>query len=121
MEEPKKLGIWMCHSSIHLVEYAPLQAPIVPDKQQNEVHNMETNNATIQNEAFHLQTESFKKLGVAIEKYQEVLLFGPVDVKLEFMKFLNSDSRFNNIKIEVKQTHPLNEAEQQLFVEDHFS
>jgi hypothetical protein len=121
MKEIKKLGIWMCNSSIHLVEYTDQFAEDLQKPQSEESQIIETDNAILQNEALHLQTESFKKLGTAIEHYEEVILFGPVDAKLEFMKFLKADKRFNNIKIDVKQTTIMSETQQQKYVEKYFS
>lgn len=121
MDEVKKLGRWMCNTSIHLVEYTNQLAADLHQQQSEESLILESDIATLQNEAFHAQTESFKKLGVAIEKYDEVVLFGPIDAKAEFMKFLKADKRFNNLKIEVKQTSIMSEGQQQKFVEKHFS
>lgn len=121
MDEIKKLGIWMCNSSIHLVEYTNQFAEDLHKQQQEETHIMEIDFAALQNEAFHAQTESFKKLGTALEKYEEVVLFGPIDAKMEFVKFLKADPRFSNLKIEVKQTTNLSEGQQQKFVEKHFT
>lgn len=121
MGEVKKLGIWMCHSNVHLVEYTnEIPDPLLL-KEVAENHLIETSEATRQNEAFHIQTESFKKLGTAIENYSEVLLFGPIDVKLEFLKFLKADTRFDQIKIDVQQTNEMSEDQQQVFVSKHFS
>ncbi len=121
MEDIKKLGIWMCHSSVHLMEYTNEVPDALRNNEQEEIHNVQVNDAAMQNEAFHLQTESFKKLGVAIERYAEILLFGPVDAKVEFMKFLNGDTRFEHIKIGIRQTNEMSENQQQNFVENYFS
>jgi hypothetical protein len=111
----------MCHSSVHLVEYTGELAEELRNTKKEETHHMEVHNATIQNEAFHLQTESFKKLGIAIEKYEEVILFGPIDAKVELMNFLKSDKRFDRINITIKQTNIMSEDQQQSFVEQYFS
>ncbi len=121
MIEVKKLGIWMCNSSINLVEYTNQFAEDLLKQQSNESIVLESDIATMQNEAFHAQTESFKKLGTTIEKYNEVILFGPVDAKLEFLRFLQADARFSNIKIDVHQTTIMSEGQQQHFVEKYFS
>ena len=121
MEENKKLGIWMCHSNFHLVEYTNDLPDELLKKEIETPENVLTNDATMLNQSFHLQTESFKKLGVAIEKYNEVVLFGPVDAKVEFLKFLQADARFGRIKIEIEQTNEMNEDQQQVFVENYFA
>ncbi|HOZ52235.1 MAG TPA: hypothetical protein PLU17_10285 [Chitinophagaceae bacterium] len=121
MEEGKKLGIWMCHSSVHVVEY---NSELIEEQEQKRIdgtNQMDTNIATSQNESFHLQTESFKKLGIAIEKYEEVVLFGPVDTKVELLKFLKADPRFDKIKIEIKQTNIMSEDQQEAYVEKYFA
>ena len=111
----------MCHSNVHLVEYTNELPDPLMIQEVDENHNIETSEATRQNEAFHLQTESFKKLGTTIENYSEVLLFGPMDVKQEFVKFLKADKRFDQIKIEVEQTNEMGEDQQQIFVRQYFS
>ena len=121
MKTIKKLGIWMCHSSFHLVEFAHELPDELLKKEIELPENISTNDATMLNEAFHLQTESFKKLAVAVEKYNEVVLFGPVDAKIEFFNFLNSDERFKHIKIEIKQTQDMGIDQQQSYVENYFS
>ncbi len=120
MSEVKKLGIWMCHSSVHLVEYnCQLREEVNNMPTATAVHT-ETANAKFIDDTFQIQTESFNKLGIAIEKYEQVLLFGPVDAKLELINFLKSDSRFDKIKIEVIQTNIMNEDQQHSFVERYF-
>ena len=111
----------MCHSSVHVVEY---NSELIEEQEQKRIdgtNQMDTNIATSQNESFHLQTESFKKLGIAIEKYEEVVLFGPVDTKVELLKFLKADPRFDKIKIEIKQTNIMSEDQQEAYVEKYFA
>lgn len=121
MDEIKKLGIWMCNTNVHLVAYTEQFAKDLHEHQSEETYTKEAANVAWQNEAFHNQTESFKKLATAIENYEEVVLFGPVDAKADFIRFLKADKKFDYLKIDVKQTHIMCEEQQQEFVENYFS
>ncbi|MBK7762877.1 MAG: hypothetical protein IPI46_05820 [Bacteroidetes bacterium] len=121
METVKKLGIWMCHNSIHLIESVSPAACELKPIDGIEKHNIALHDAALQNEAFHQQTESFKKMATTIQGYHEVVLFGPVDSKIEFLKFLKADQRFEHIKIDIKQTQIMSEDQQEAFIENHFS
>lgn len=121
MAQVKKLGIWMCHNSMHLIESITEVETELKPIVGIENHNVMMNDAALLNEAFHQQTESFKKMASTIEKYEEVVLFGPIDSKLEFLKFLRADNRFEKIKIDIKQTQIMSEDQQNSFIEKYFS
>jgi hypothetical protein len=120
MGNGKKLGVWMCHNSIHLIECSDDIHGLKQTSDGDEVHQILAHEAALQNEAYHQQTQSFKKVADSIQRYEEVVLFGPVDSKLEFLKFLESDKRFENIQISVKQTQVMSEDQQESFVEKFF-
>ena len=67
------------------------------------------------------QSDYFKKLGEIVRKYEEVLLFGPTDAKVELLNFLNEDHRFSKVKITVKRSDKMTENQQHAFVRDYFS
>ena len=80
-------------------------------KSENLMHNKEQ----------HLQSEYYKKLGDMIRNYEEVVLFGPTDAKIELLNTLSSDHQFAKTKIEVKQTDKMTESQQHAFVREYFS
>ncbi len=121
----KNLGIWMDHSSAHLMEFTadPIETKIISSefthqkkefslsKSENLMHNMEQ----------HQQSEYYKNLGEAIKNYEEVILFGPTDAKVELFNVLRADHRFEKTKIEIKQTDKMTENQQHAFVRNYFS
>jgi hypothetical protein len=125
MSTEKKLGIWMDHSSAHLTEYSTsdIQSTTIESafthvekveaisKSENFMHNKEQ----------HEQSEYYKKLGDVIRNYDEVILFGPTDAKLELFNTLKDDHLFEKIKIQTRQTDKMTESQQQTFVMGYFS
>ena len=65
--------------------------------------------------------EFYKKLGEVIRKYEEVILFGPTNAKVELYNLLKADHLFSKVKIEVQQTDKMTENQQHAFVKHHFS
>jgi hypothetical protein len=120
----KKLGIWMDHSSAHLTEFStpPLETKIIGSNFTHE----DKENILAKGESFlhkkeqHRQSEYYKKLGDVIKNYDEVILFGPTDAKVELFNSLKSDHLFSKIKIEIKQTDKMTEHQQHVFVNDYF-
>ncbi len=67
------------------------------------------------------QAAYYKELGKVIRNYEEVILFGPTDAKVELLNLLKEDHLFAAIKIEVAQTDKMTENQQHAFVKAHFS
>ena len=124
MKTKKQLGVWMDHSTAHLIE----------------INADPTNNRTIfaqvgeQDEALNSRDESliqnkeqnelagyFNRLSDEIINYDEVLLFGPTNAKTEFVNTLQDNRHFDQVKIEVKTTDKMTENKQQAFVREHFN
>lgn len=120
MKTTKSLGIWMDHSSAHLIEFTahPNETTNVETGFSHDVaHDAETQ---IHNTE-HEYTAYYKKLGGIIKNYDEVLLFGPTDAKAELHNLLSADHQFATINIEVKQADKMTENQQHAFVKEHFS
>lgn len=124
MKTEKKLGIWMDHAHAHLMEYAdPMVTKVVTSnstyaekektlrKSENMMHNKDQQQ----------ESEYYKVIGEAIKKYDEVLLFGPTNAKVELLNILEADQRFSKIKIEIQQADKMTENQEHAFVRDHFS
>lgn len=125
MSNAKNLGIWMDHSTAHLMEFTtdPIQTNII---ESNFTHEEKENSLgksenLMHNKEQHQEAEYYKKLGDKIRNYEEVLLFGPTDAKVELLNILRKDHRFEKIKIEIKQTDKMTENQQHAFVKEHFS
>lgn len=125
MKLPKNLGIWMDHASANLMEFTAnpagneaattefshLEREASLAKTEHIMHNKEQNH----------QSEYYQKLGEVIRNYDEVILFGPTDAKVELFNTLKDDKHFANIKIDIKQADKMTENQQLAFVKDHFS
>ena len=121
----KRVGIWMDHSSAHIMEYTTgtiiteimnanfthADKEFALQKSENVMHNTEK----------HQMASYYKGLGEIIMKYKEVLLFGPTDAKLELMNILLSDHRFANTRIEIKQSDKMTQNQEHALVRNHYS
>lgn len=125
MTTAKNLGIWMDHSSAHLMEFTtdPIETKTIASKftHEEKEHSLDKSEHLMHNKEQHQQSEYYKKLGEAIKNYEEVILFGPTDAKVELFNILRADHRFEKTKIEIKQTDKMTENQQHAFVREHFS
>lgn len=125
MTTTKKLGIWMDHSSAHLMGFTsnPIETRTITSKFTHEAKEQIFGKGEflMHNKEQHQQSEYYKKIGEIIGGYEEVILFGPTDAKVELFNVLKEDHLFSKIKIEVKQAGKMSENQQHAFVRDHFS
>jgi hypothetical protein len=125
MTTAKKLGIWMDHSSAHLMEFTnnPIKTKTIASKftHQEKEHSLGKSENLMHNKEQHQQSEYYNKLGETIRNYEEVILFGPTDAKVELFNVLKADRRFAKTKIEIKQMDKMTENQQHAFVKEHFS
>ena len=124
MKKTRLLGIWMDHSSAHLMvlsddqinttiiesTFTHQEKEKISRKGESHMHNKEQQ----QQNAF------YKKLGNAIKQYTDVLLFGPTNAKVELLNTLKEDHVFDNIKINVIDSDKLTENQQYAFVNNYF-
>ena len=125
MTKAKYLGIWMDHASAHLMEVntGPIESKTIESKFTHEVmeNSLNKSETIMHNKEQHQQSEYYKKLAEEIRNFDEVILFGPTDAKVELFNILKADHRFANINIEVKQTDKMTENQKQAYVKEHFS
>jgi len=125
MKSAKELGIWMDHSSAHLMEFTrdPIQTKTIESKftHQEKEHSLSKSENLMHNKEQHEQAEYYKKLGDVIKNYEAVILFGPTEAKTELYNTLKTDQRFMNIKIFVKPADKMTENQQHAFVREYFS
>lgn len=81
-----------------------------PEKSERITHNKEQ----------HQLADYYKQLEGAIKNYEEVLLFGPTDAKLELFNILRADHQYDNIKIGILQADKMTDNQQQAFVREYF-
>jgi negative regulator of sigma E activity len=125
MTTAKYLGIWMDHSSAYLMEYStdPIETKTIESKFTHEAkeHSLGKSEKLMHNKEHQQRSEYYKKLGESIKDYEEVLLFGPTDAKLELANLLKADHHFEKIKIKTESAGKMTENQQHAFVRDHFS
>ena len=125
MDTAKNLGIWMDHSSANLMEFTtdPIETKTIESKFTHEAKEQSLGKSEnlMHNKEQHQQSEYYRKLGEIIRNYEEVILFGPTDAKLELFNILRADHLFEKIKIEIKQTDKMTQSQQHAFVREYFS
>jgi stalled ribosome rescue protein Dom34 len=124
MKTEKKIGVYLDHSEAQFVNYQTdsenlksiesdfnhFEKEKTLSKSENLMHNKEQ----------HELSTFFKKIGQAILNFDDVLLFGPTDAKVELFNYLREDHKFDKVKMQVKTTDKLSENYQNEFVKDHF-
>ena len=116
MKDPKvikKLGIWLDHQQAHMMEYTPIES----DTEMSSITNMHLNDEAgvnqnenvVHNKEQRDQAGFYKKLADKIVVFDEVILFGPTDAKLELLNILKEDHHFDKIKIETFQADKMSE------------
>lgn len=123
MKTPKKLGIWMDHSTAHIIEFknnAIVSNTIESLSVQGEKQNFGKDESLKHNTEQDQLSEFFKRLSAIIKDYSEVIIFGPTNAKTELYNLLKEERHFNNIKIDIETTDNLTENQMHAFVKEHF-
>ena len=125
MTNTKNLGIWMDHSSAHLMEFTtdPITTEIISSKftHQEKEHSLSKSENLMHNKEQNQQSAYYKRLGDAIRNYEDVIIFGPTNAKSELLNLLRADHNFENIKLEIEQADKMTQNQQHAFVKDYFS
>jgi stalled ribosome rescue protein Dom34 len=121
----KRLGIYMDHSTAHLMEFTvdPIETTTIDSAFTHQVKegSLEKGEHLMHNKEKHQLASFYKKIGEAIKHYDTVVLFGPTEAKVELFNLLKADHHFSKINLSVKNTDRLNEHQQHAFVKDYFS
>lgn len=120
MKTTKYLGIWMDNSTAHIIAFGQETA------ETNTIHSKQeqgsgSNENIMHNKEQRVQTEYYKELGELIKNYEEVILFGPTNAKVELMNVLKEDHHFDTIRIEVQTADKMTDNQQIAFVKEYFS
>lgn len=115
----------MDHSSAHFIEFPNnstehriIESAFTKENKQDALTRGEH---LMHNKEQQKQSEYYKEIGEVIKNYNEVLLFGPTDARLELFNTLKANHHFENIKIEVQSADKMSDIEQHDFVKDYFS
>lgn len=125
MKKNNYLGIWMDHSSAHVMEFTNgiVETNTLDSDFTREVKDESRlkGEKLMHNKKQEEQWAYYRKLGKVIERYTNVLLFGPTDAKKELFNILKANHAFENIKIDLKQSERMSENQEQAFVKTHFA
>ena len=123
--QTKSLGIWMDHANAHLMEFTtdPITTDIISNaySHREKEHSLSKSEESMHNKQQQSQHEYYKKLGDIIRNFQDVLLFGPTNAKIELLNLLRADHQFEKIKLETKDSDKMTQNEQHAFVRDYFT
>ncbi|NEW83179.1 MAG: hypothetical protein GZ094_12540 [Mariniphaga sp.] len=124
MKITKQLGIWMDHSTAHLVKLTngSVETNTIesqPDVQTDQQIVFKDESHSLNKEKRQLSSY-YKELGDLILENDEVVLFGPTEAKSELMNLLKENHLFDQIKIEVEPADKMNEIQRNTFVKEHF-
>ena len=125
MTTKKKLGIWMDHSTAHLIEFTTdgIEENMITSKftHEQKEQSLSKSENIMHNKEQHQRSAYYKQLGEKIKDYDEVILFGPTDAKVELLNVLKEDHHFDKIKIETQPADKMTEGQQHAFVKQYFS
>jgi len=125
MKIENSLGIWMDHQDAHLMEFTtdPIETKTIESKftHQEKEQTLGRSENLMHNKEQHEEADYYKELGEIIRNYNDVLLFGPTDAKVELFNVLRKDHRFADIVIEIKHADKMTENQQHAFVKAYFS
>lgn len=120
----KTLGIWMDHANAHLIAFTngetdteTIELKSNSDNQEEVLYKGER---TMHHKEQQEELAYYKKIASHIINYEDVLLFGPTDAKVELLNMLKADRHFDKIKIAIKQTDKLSDNQQNAFVKAYF-
>jgi hypothetical protein len=125
MKQVQYLGIWMDHSTAHLMEYTrdsmeteTVKSTFTHHDKEETLHRSEN---VMHNKEQQKQRSFYQELAEIIKKYDEVILFGPTDAKVELFNILKEDHHFDEINIGVEQADKMTENQEHAFVRGYFS
>lgn len=119
------IGIWMDHANAHLMELASTEM-VTTTIASTFTHEEKKETLNKGEKAMHHKEQQeelafYQKIAAVVLQYEEVLLFGPTNAKLELMNILKDDHRFDRIHIEIRQTDKMTENQQYAFMKEYFS
>jgi len=125
MKIEKSLGIWMDHQDAHIMEFTtdPIETTTVDSKftHQEKEQTLERSEYLMHNKEEFEEVDYYRALGDIIRNYNDVVLFGPSEAKVELLNILRKDHRFADIVIEIEPADKMTENQQHAFVREYFS
>lgn len=114
----------MDHSKARIIEFSDevKETKIIESDftYHDKVETLKRSESEMNNKEQQKLSSYYKNIAEIIENFNEVLLFGPTDAKVELYNFLKNHHKYDKIKIEVKNTDKMREDEQHHFVRDYY-
>ncbi|MFB9052135.1 hypothetical protein ACFFVB_03500 [Formosa undariae] len=123
MKINSNLGIWMDHSTANLIDINSKhkdQSIVSQFTSETKEDALNRSESLMHNKRQQMQGKYYDKIGAQILKYKHVLLFGPTNAKVELHNYLNKDSHFKNIEIDMESSENITHNEQLAYVKNHF-
>lgn len=125
MTSKKNLGIWMDHSIAHVMDLTNenITSSFIDsvNLHSEKQHSLGTSESQTHNKDQRNLSAYYHKLIDEVKKYDNVILFGPTDAKVELFNLIRKENKYENIKIDVKNSDKMTDNQQQAFVKDHFA
>jgi len=115
----------MDYSTANLIEYKLDSYEIksinsgFSNQEKNEV--LDNSKSLINNNENQQLSNYFRRIGEQIKEYNELVLFGSTNAKIELHAILKEEKPFQNIKIEIKNTDKMTDNQKKYFVKSYFS
>lgn len=124
MTEKTKIGIWMDHSLANLMDYSvnPMQTKTIECNftHEDKEEALKRSESIMHNKKQNELSEYYKEIAKIIKQYDEVLIFGPTDAKIELYNTIKDDQAYAKIKIAIKPADKMTENQQYAFVKTYF-
>lgn len=124
MTMKKCIGIWMDHSVAHLMEFTTnIKTNVFSNSfdHQDKVETLMRSERKMHNKEQQDQNAYYLDIINQLTSYSDILLFGPTDAKTELLNLIKQNIKYANLKVTVKNSDKMSEAEEHAFVKDHFT
>ena len=124
MKNRKCLGIWMDYSNAYLMElkYGEINTTIIKSSftQDKKKEILLKGEKAMHHKKQQLTLDYFNAIASVIKNYEEVILFGPTDAKIELLKMLKSNHQYDDKHIDALTTDKMTEKQLHAFVKKYF-
>ena len=122
----KLLGIYMDCSNAYLMELIDkkIVSRNIEFESRNESAEVSTNkysDSTFNDEKQQLQAAYYLEISEIIRNYNQVLLFGPAQIKNQLFSLLEFDHNFDHIKIKNVNTDKMTENQIHTFLKEYYN
>ena len=114
----------MDHTKANLIEYNTISEPLVIElnySHQSKMADLHHSESGMHHKEKQIQEVYFKKIGVEILKYNQVVLFGPTNAKDELHNYLNKTVQFKDVRFNVLDADKMTDNQQKAYIDSHFN